>query len=333
MNIYFSGLKDHSSIALLAEFFEAAEPRIHTQAEKPDDADLILLVGTWSNSPDAVRNHPLVQRFPEKVFSYNDDDFFLPLLPGVYTSARTTLLSFLGRYANHTYLTQLSSVRNAYVRPMEMKKTLLFSFAGGSTAFVRKRIFKQRFQRSDIKITNTSTYYHWDASQPDREKRQQEYVETIASSHYVLCPRGGGAGSIRLFEVMEMGVAPVLLSDGYLLPEGPRWEEFLIQIPESKIDQLEQILAAKVSESSQRGKLAREAWETFFSGSKVFNGIIETCIRVKKDRKVPEQRFRRIWVWMIAADRIRRGFRSLVRKIILSIFRFFRLKFIYDLNR
>ena len=49
-------------------------------------------------------------------------------------------------------------------------------------------------------------------SQRDRLDYYRRYAELTKASKFVLCPRGVGASTIRLFETMRMGRVPVILS-------------------------------------------------------------------------------------------------------------------------
>ena len=51
----------------------------------------------------------------------------------------------------------------------------------------------------------------------------------------MLCPRGQGTSSIRLFEAMRMGIAPVIISDKWIGPKGPEWESFAVFVKEKDI--------------------------------------------------------------------------------------------------
>jgi hypothetical protein len=132
---------------------------------------------------------------------------------------------------------------------------------------------------------------------------------------------------------MQMGVAPVVISDKQLLPEGPAWETFLIRIPERKIKQLPQILEPRLAEAEARGRLARQAWERFFAPPVMFNGIVATLVRIRSQRRVPERWMHPFWGYFLWRRRIRGELRGFAKKLVLGIFRLLRLRFIYDLSR
>lgn len=171
------------------------------------------------------------------------------------------------------------------------------------------------------------------AEQPGREAQQKAYAEMIASSHYGLCPRGASSGGLRLFEVMQMGVAPVLMSDKFKLPEGPDWDKFLIRVPESKMKQLPEIMDKYAHESAERGRLARAAWEQWFSPPVLFNNFIATCMRIDKRRRVQERWIHPFWRYMLWRRRAHGSARNLVKKMVLSVCKVLGLKLNYQMNR
>lgn len=313
----------------MIQLHHRAQPQLHTLVDDPESADIILFVGDWSPQENGVLDNPLPKRYPEKTFVYFDSDGFIPLLPGVYTNAEKRRFVNLRRTESQMFVDAL----NPNVRPMQAEKRYLFSFAGGSTSILRKKLFKIKFARPDVFIENTSTYWHWDASQPGRDQRQKKYAETIASSHFGLCPRGGSAGGLRLYEVMQMGVAPVILSDKLLLPEGPSWENFAIRVPERKIKQLDTILSRYVQESAERGRLARQAYEEWFAPPVVFNNVIEACVRIRSKRRVQERWIRPFWGYMLWRQRFLSHLRGFSKNLILKIYQLTGRRFAYDMNR
>ncbi|HWZ51807.1 MAG TPA: exostosin family protein [Granulicella sp.] len=330
MKIHLVCLREGSYAAML-QLAQQAEPRLHTLVEDPASADMILFVGGWKAYGEGVADSPLPRLYPEKTFIYLDDDGFTPLLPGVYTNAERPgwWSGWLGSRAESQMFVD---VLNPRIRPMQVEKKYLFSFAGGSTSLLRKRLYRVRFGRPDVWVENTSNYYHWDPSQPGREERQRQYAERIASSHFGLCPRGASAGGLRLYEVMQMGVAPVVISDRLLLPEGPDWESFAIRVPERRIKQLDRILERHLGESEERGRLARAAYEQWFAPEVVFNHVVAACERRRAERRIPERWVQPFWGYMLWRVRLGRRARGLAKQMVLGVFRLLGRRFIYELN-
>nr|ADC36147.1 exostosin family protein [uncultured bacterium 162] len=313
----------------MLELHRVAEPPLHALVDDPETADMILFVAGWQAHGEGVADSPLPKKYPDKCFIYFDDDGFVPLLPGIYTNAEKLWGIDLGRTESHMFIDAL----NPNVAPIpNAEKKYLFSFAGGSTSLLRKKLYKIDFGREDVLVRNTSDYYHWDPSQEGRAARQKEYAETIASSHFGLCPRGASAGGLRLFEVMQMGVAPVMISDRFRLPVGPDWSKFLIDVPETRIKDLPQILEPLVGESAERGRLARQAWEQYFSPPAMFNGIVAACVRAKERRKISERWIQPFWGFMLWRRRMYNWSRAALKSVVLWVFKLMGRKFVYDLN-
>lgn len=120
--------------------------------------------------------------------------------------------------------------------------------------------------------------------EPDvRLQRRELFVESLASSWFVICPRGAGENSYRFFETLSMGRIPVLLSDGCLLPfeESIDYDCIILRIPEHAADRTAEILhkwlASQTRESLiERCKKARKVWEQYLACSQWNHRIIET---------------------------------------------------------
>ena len=124
--------------------------------------------------------------------------------------------------------------------------------------------------------------------QRERLDYDRRYAELCKASKFVLCPRGLSVSSIRLFETMRMGRVPVILADGWVAPEGPRWEKFSIRIPESEFAQIPRLLECRESEAIAMGELARREWEEWFSDDVLFHRLVELCLDIKRKRTIPE---------------------------------------------
>ncbi|MGA1983649.1 MAG: exostosin family protein [Acidobacteriaceae bacterium] len=327
----------------LLALFQArmALQKVHELTDDPGSADLILMLGSFGLSPRDLLDHPIYKAFPDRCAVYTEDDNYLPLAPGVYCSAHRDEHSRAGRIFSYSYVSRNGRYRNPYLAETgsvlpaapAAERRYLFTFQGGSTSLVRKRLFNLKFDRPDVLIENTSKYYHWDDSQPDRQARQLAYAQTVASSHFVLCPRGAGLGTIRFFEVMAAGVAPVLLADGYELPPGPAWDTFLLRIPERDIARLPALLEAHVASAVERGRLARQAYVEYFSVEREVDCIIELAAQSLHHGPPPEARFRKRQAAIIRRAELGRKLRSLARTAVLKTLKALHLKNPYQMNR
>jgi Exostosin family len=270
----------------------------HSLVADPALAEMILLVGDLTSLKEAKRN-VFLRDYREKTMVYSEIDAVVPYGPGVYCSGAKANLLNLRRTRSDVYVSRYVSSENSYIRHRHGEpKNLLFSFMGRRGCRVRARLIDEPYNRSDVFVRDTTAYRHWGDSEVDREQAQRDYADILARSHFALCPRGAGFGSIRLFEVMEMGVAPVLLADRYALPVGPDWDSFLLRIAEKDYARLPEVLERHVAESAERGQRARSAWEEFFAPEKVFDRLIEQLTEIRREMWLPETVYQRFWPWL-----------------------------------
>ncbi len=271
---------------------------LHQLTGAPAAAELILLCGDLESLAEAQANQ-LARQFPEKTFAYSEIDALVPYLPGVYGSAAKPGRLDLRRTQGGMYFSRYGSSMNPEVRhrPNE-PKDLLFCFRGRRDCRVRANLIDCPWNRPDVQVLETTGFMHWQHGIVGKREAQKDYADSLARSHFALCPRGMGFGSIRLFEVMEMGIAPVLLADRYAPPPGPDWASFLIQVPERDFADLPRILEAYVRESAARGQRAREAWERFYAPELIFDHLIAQLVVIRWENRVPQRFYRQLWPWL-----------------------------------
>ena len=90
----------------------------------------------------------------------------------------------------------------------------LFSFQGNTTARVRERLFAAEFGGAPVLVERTqpgakSVRDFWDKiGSPEVAEFKRRYAEVMRRSKFVLCPRGVGTSSYRLYETLESGFIP-----------------------------------------------------------------------------------------------------------------------------
>jgi hypothetical protein len=113
------------------------------------------------------------------------------------------LYSFVGAKANQWYLTES---RNHILKHLSNKEGVLVK--GRDTWHYNDVVYKQ--QVHGVKISDDNI--------KDKSNKTEEYLDILEQSKYSLCPSGSGPNSIRLWESIEMGIVPIILSDTHLLP-------------------------------------------------------------------------------------------------------------------
>lgn len=255
---------------------------VHTLTDSAENADVILFVDAHMPHDwrlPAIMNHPLTQQFPQKTLIYDDRDRPWCTLPGLYVSMpqssfdkrRQTAVPY---YKNH----------NEYVRLMDaVQPDLLFSFMGGRSHKIRDQIF--RLSHPHAEITNTSRVNFFVSSgEPDYaekiERQKQIFADTLLRSKFVICPRGAGTSSIRLYEAMSAGRAPVIISDNWQRPVGPDWEKCALTVREADIEKIPQLLEERERDAEAIGAQALAEYTAWFAPDVMFHHLIESCREV-----------------------------------------------------
>jgi hypothetical protein len=167
---------------------------------------------------------------------------------------------------------------------------LLFSFAGNcKNAIIRQKIKGLDGQNGRIiDVGNTTEKAHTLGDFDQMKKLRDSFIELCARSRFVLCPRGVGVSSIRLFEVMALGRCPVILSDGWVPPANIPWSEFSLTMPESEWEKIPQSLEKYAGRAESFGLKARNIWEKYFSITTMFDTAVAFCIELYNQGRMRE---------------------------------------------
>lgn len=286
----------------------ARSSKKHALVESPEQADIII-IGNIQNTNwfENLRCNPLVSWFTDKCFAVSEDDWFLPFLRGIYANAQSSTW-LKARCRSGSYALIYPDFTNPYVNSFcgcaaELAKHHLASFTGRDCHTIRSTILRQPYRRQDIHVLDTSRYNAFTDASQDKASVQIGYVETLARSKFAICPRGSGASSMRLFEAMRIGVAPVVISDDWVFPQGPDWASFSLIVKEDELSRLEEILCSNEFRYVEMGRLAATAYQRYFSDENYFDYLIDQMIGIRSEQLLPER-----WFWRF------RGFSLFVLK-------------------
>jgi hypothetical protein len=110
----------------------------------------------------------------------------------------------------------------------------------------------------------------------------RRYADLCANSKFILCPRGIGTSSLRLFETLQAGRVPVIVSDDWVPPRGPDWPRFAVFVAEDRIADIPAVLEAEEEHWAQKSALARQAWEDFFAPDTLFHYFISSLVALDR---------------------------------------------------
>ena len=280
----------------LKDFYELSDKK-YSLTSDPESADIILVGDVREENWGAkVMNNDLINKYPTKCFSLNDRDKPLILHHGIYASApKESILSF-GRVRTGSFaISFLDHVPNPFIENHVFsnqsypEKEYLLSFIGRGSSKIRKRIFNLKFDRPDIYIEDSSKDFDLWGKQGDREKdERKKYYNVLLRSKFSLCPRGYGTNCFRKFESMKLGIAPIIVADGWQLPKGPKWNDFSIIVKEKNIRDLVKIVESHSDSYKEMGQKARKAFEEFFADDVYFNYVIDNCLDIMNKQLIPE---------------------------------------------
>ncbi|RYZ56581.1 MAG: hypothetical protein EOO14_12160, partial [Chitinophagaceae bacterium] len=137
---------------------------------------------------------------------------------------------------------------------------------------------------ADAYIKDTTGSRAWELDPDQKIAYELAYSRVMQESYFVLCPRGVGPCTYRLFETMQLGRVPVIVSDGWPKVPNVDWERFSITVPESDILQIPAILRERKGEAAEMGKMARLQWEEHFSPKVSLRRLSEAAYELIKHK-------------------------------------------------
>lgn len=251
-----------------------------------DDAELADVIIFVENHPGndpyffEVLRHPIRRKFPSKSVLYHDADLSVTLMRTLSPSIERWQMSagFLRPFHYLARLCENQAAKSCSISDIEDDaRQYLCSFVGTTrTHSIRKRLLEVRVPGSFYHDTGQERA--WELDSVRKNEYEQMFVGTTLVSHFVLCPRGCGPCTYRLFEAMQLGRAPVVISDQWVPPEGPDWDSFCLRISEREVDCIESVLCMNLDRSREMGVAARHAWETYFSPRVTLSRLVEQAM-------------------------------------------------------
>lgn len=246
---------------------------------EPGAADLILFLEHHPGHDPyffEVLRHPLRRRYPDKCVLYTDADRIIPLMPTLGPSVeawqdhRSLCRAF--PYVTREYRNEALQAPARADRP----RIHLFSFVGSSdTHAVRARILLLR--EPDAMLLDTASQRGWMLEGAAKVSYEKRYFEVCRDSRFILCPRGSGPSSYRLYESMQIGRAPVVISDAWVPHDGPDWESFCVRVAERDVEHIGAILRERVGEAARMGERARREWERWVAPEVALHRMVESA--------------------------------------------------------
>jgi hypothetical protein len=98
------------------------------------------------------------------------------------------------------------------------KKDIDASFVGSyETHRIRHAIGNLLKNKNKYFVKDTGTWHFYNKN--NKKEREAEYKNIMSRSNIVICPRGTGPGSIRVWDALSSNVFPLIISDSFELPK------------------------------------------------------------------------------------------------------------------
>jgi hypothetical protein len=137
-------------------------------------------------------------------------------------------------------------------------------------------------------ILRSHSAFHSDkgilAKQADKnylEKFKREYFDNIVGSDYVVCGRGNGNFSYRLYETLALGRIPIFIDTDAALPFSDRidWQKYCVWIDESQLPAIGRIVSdfhnqLNNQQFEQLQRDCRRLWEDYLRTEGYFREVV-----------------------------------------------------------
>lgn len=255
----------------------------------PAAADVVIYpVPPW-HDPDAPQRHFAAR--PDlwsRTFLFSQDDDPVVWAPGVFTSItsnhRDVQRARGGCYVYHTHY-EPDQAAALQPRPAVDAK-YLWTFVGSvdTRPAVRVPLINIHDERALVMDTALWNRQHrWQFDGPGSAERRRAitaYADTLHQAKFIVCPRGTGPSSVRLFEAMRVGRCPVIVSDQWLAPPFVDWESCAIRVAERDLRHIPAVLREREQEAAELGLRARAVWEQRYSPECALSTLLEACLDI-----------------------------------------------------
>jgi len=124
-----------------------------------------------------------------------------------------------------------------------------------STTYNRSKVLSVIKKSSKLKANfiERSKYRAGVLTNEERNRTELEFYDNMINSNYVICIRGAGNFSVRLYETLAMGRVPIFINTNCLLPLSDEidWKKHVVWIESYEINKLVEIVLAFHSNLSE----------------------------------------------------------------------------------
>jgi hypothetical protein len=151
------------------------------------------------------------------------------------------------------------------------KRNTLASFAGRLTHEVRNLMY------DELKTNKLYKFYIQDKNTINKQD-SRIFRDLLLESYFGFCPRGYGPTSFRLYETIQLGCIPVIISDEFWLPfqEQIDWKKLAILVKPNEIHQIPELIYDKFrsNEYKKMQEYGKHCYRKYFSWTGIRNQVL-----------------------------------------------------------
>ena len=237
----------------------------HTEVYDPSSADAVVFLESnrFKSRHDFgfFQKTDLLMEFAHKAYTINYADSPIAFLPGLYVALPrrsfdycwTRAIPFPWASPNK----QLQGFKSDNDDP-EYKA----SFRGSLSHPIRQKVLDVLSVHPELGqcIQDHGWFDH-------TLEEQLDYLIQIANSKFIVCPRGGGTSTYRLYEAIKLGRVPIIISDDWVPPDSINCNSFSVTISEKRIADLPALVDSYLARWPAMSSAALSAWNTYFQDS------------------------------------------------------------------
>jgi hypothetical protein len=202
-------------------------------------------------------------------FLFSESDWPFPVLPGAFPS----LAKQIPWAQSWSYLPSWNVQADVPLSEGDGEPDFLFSFLGRTSTHPIRKLLRLLdgigspcldVEEAPRRLSS----YHYSKS----------YFQLIRRSKFVLCPRGFGISSIRIFEAMSCGRVPVIISDQWIPPPEISWKDFCVFVPQKDVFLIPELLRDLTDRAPEMGQLAQQVFIQHYAPNVFLERLLATLV-------------------------------------------------------
>jgi hypothetical protein len=285
-NLLYLGRVDDSIISKNKTFRNIKSSDILTKIEYTDvtDCDFIIIVNKIHKNSEISEIIKLSKDNNKKILLfYNDDNDELFNFENsiIFRTSLYKSLKPKNYFSLPAFSNDLKLETDYFIKSYEKKPVI--GFCGALTHNLRHRVLST-LKTNDKLTTNFVVRNSFWGGSIWGDKVREEYIQNTINSDFVICVRGAGNFSYRLYETMCLGRIPIIIDTDIDLPfeDYINYNNFILKININDLDNIENIVINYWNNISDYTELQKNIvffWESHLSPL----GFIDTLNKYKHE--------------------------------------------------